>query len=132
MPRTSPYTIELTNEERRALEARARKYTLPYRDVFRAQIVLFAAQGLRNDEIARRLNTRRDVVSGWRKRFFEERLASAFTASPEDGLRRQAVGPSPGEVLSRKNFSNRFSVWVRDPPRCQAAPAIRFKSAILH
>jgi len=75
MPRTSPYTIELTNEERRALEARARKYTLPYRDVFRAQIVLFAAQGLRNDEIARRLNTRRDVVSGWRKRFFEERLA---------------------------------------------------------
>jgi len=43
MPRTSPYTIELTDEERRTLEARARKYTLPYRDVFRAQIVLFAA-----------------------------------------------------------------------------------------
>jgi DNA-binding NarL/FixJ family response regulator len=44
-------------------------YTLPYRDVFRAQIVLLAADGLRNDEIARRLNTRREVVSLWRKRF---------------------------------------------------------------
>jgi len=75
MPRTSPYSIELTGEERLALEARARKYTLPYRDVVRARIVLLAAQGLRNDEIARRLDTRREVVSLWRKRFFEQRLA---------------------------------------------------------
>jgi len=75
MPRTSPYNIELTGEERLALEARARKYTLPYRDVVRARIVLLAAQGLRNDEIARRLDTRREVVSLWRKRFFEQRLA---------------------------------------------------------
>ena len=75
MPRTSPYSIELTGEERLALEARARKYTLPYRDVVRARIVLLAAQGLRNDEIASRLDTRREVVSLWRKRFFEQRLA---------------------------------------------------------
>ncbi len=75
MPRTSPYRIELTEEERRALEARARRYTLPYRDVVRAQMVLLAAQGLSNDEIARRLNTRREIVSMWRKRFFEQGLA---------------------------------------------------------
>ena len=74
MPRTSPYTIELRPEERLVLEARARKYTLPYRDVFRARIILLAAEGLRNDEIAGRLDTRREVVSLWRKRFFEERL----------------------------------------------------------
>lgn len=74
MPRTSPYTIKLSGQERSILEARARKYTLPYRDVFRAQIVLLAAQGLRNDEIAERLNSRREVVSMWRKRFFHERL----------------------------------------------------------
>lgn len=75
MPRRSPYTIELSDEEREMLEARARKYTLPYRDVVRAQMVLLAAQGLRNDEIARRLNTRREVVSMWRKRFCEEGLS---------------------------------------------------------
>lgn len=75
MPRTSPYVVELTAEERRILEARARKYTLPYRDVVRAQIVLMAAEGIGNDEIAVRLNTRREVVWQWRKRFCEERLA---------------------------------------------------------
>ena len=74
MPRKSPYTIELSDEERRILEARGRRYTLPYRDVVRAQMVLLAARGLRNDEIARRLNTRREVVSMWRKRFYEERV----------------------------------------------------------
>ena len=74
MPRRSPYTIELSDEERRILEERARRYTLPYRDVVRAQMVLLAARGLRNDEIALRLNTRREVVSMWRKRFFQERL----------------------------------------------------------
>jgi len=75
MPRESPYTIRLSHDERAVLEGRARKYTLPYRDVTRAQIVLLAARGLRNDEIAARLNVGRDVVSKWRKRFFEQRVA---------------------------------------------------------
>jgi transposase len=38
-------------------------------------MVLLAADGLSNDQIAARLDTRREVVSMWRKRFFEERLA---------------------------------------------------------
>lgn len=75
MPRVSPFAIHLTDDQRRILEARARKYTLPYRDVFRAQTILLAAQELRNDEIAARLNTRREIVSKWRKRFFEEGVA---------------------------------------------------------
>jgi transposase len=74
MPRKSPYVLELSAEQRHELEARARKYTLPYRDVIRAKIVLLAAQGLDNDEIAARLDTRREIVSKWRKRFFEQGL----------------------------------------------------------
>jgi len=74
MPRTSPYAVTLTGHQRRTLEARARKYTLAYRDVVRAQTILLAAQGLRNDQIGARLNMRREVVSKWRKRFFEEGL----------------------------------------------------------
>ena len=74
MPRKSPYTLRLSRDERRELEARARKYTLPYRDVVRAKIVLMAAAGLDNDEIAARLDTRREIVSKWRKRFFEQGL----------------------------------------------------------
>jgi transposase len=75
MPRTSPYRIVLTEDERRRLEAAARRYTSPYRDVVRARIVLYAAEGLGNDEIATRLDTPRQVVSKWRKRFFDQRLA---------------------------------------------------------
>jgi len=75
MPRQSPYAIILSPAERRTLEARARQYTLPYRDVVRAKIVLLAAEGLENKEIGERLDTPRPVVSKWRKRFFRERLA---------------------------------------------------------
>ena len=75
MPRTSPYSITLTDAERAELEARARRYTSPYSDIVRARIMLYAAQGLGNDKIAARLDTPRQVVSKWRKRFFDERLA---------------------------------------------------------
>ena len=75
MPRHSPFRIQLTQDERRALEARARQYTSPYRDVIRAKLVLLAAEGLSNDVIAARLDTPRQIISKWRHRFFDERLA---------------------------------------------------------
>jgi DNA-binding NarL/FixJ family response regulator len=75
LPRLSAYSIDLSEQEERELLRRAAKYTLPYFEVMRARLVLLAAQGLSNDQIAARLDTRREVVSMWRKRFFEERLA---------------------------------------------------------
>ena len=74
MPRTSPYIITLNQREKGELAARADKYTLAYFQVVRARMILLAAEGLTNDEIALRLNTRREVVSLWRKRFFTRRL----------------------------------------------------------
>lgn len=75
MTRKSPYVLELSADQRRELEARARRYTSPYRDVVRAKIVLMADQGLDNNEIAARLDTNRVIVSKWRKRFYEQGLA---------------------------------------------------------
>ena len=72
MPRKSPYSITLTSEEFRELSDRATKYTLPYFIVLRAKMILFASEGLSNEEIAIRLDARREVVSMWRKRFFEK------------------------------------------------------------
>lgn len=74
MPRKSPYDIVLTRAERRELSARSVRYTLPYFEVVRARMILMAADGEPNDQIAVRLDTRREVVSLWRKRFFEQRL----------------------------------------------------------
>lgn len=75
MPRKSPFQIVLTTHERDTLETLARQYTSPYRDVVRAKIILYAAQGLANDVIASRLDLPRQIVSKWRKRFSELRLA---------------------------------------------------------
>jgi transposase len=73
MPRISPYKIILTDEEKGYLYTIARKYTAPYRDVIRAQVILLAAKGLENKEIGEKLNIPRKTVSKWRKRFFFER-----------------------------------------------------------
>ena len=75
MPRNSPYTLLLDCSEKQLLEAITRKYTSPYRDVMRAKVVLLAAQGLSNKEIGQRLDLPRQIVSKWRKRFFDQRLA---------------------------------------------------------
>ena len=75
MPRQSPFIISLESKDKAMLEGMDRRYTSPYRDVIRAKIVLYAARGLHNDEIAQRLATPRQVVSKWRKRFFEQGIA---------------------------------------------------------
>ena len=75
MPRSSPFAITLSRPEEAELRRRAGKYTLPYFQVQRAKMILYAAQGMANDEIAACLDTRREVVSLWRKRFFADRLA---------------------------------------------------------
>ena len=75
MPRKSPFRIELTPDESTELNLRATKYTLPYFEVIRAKMILMAATGMDNDQIAERLDTGRDVVSQSRKRFFLARMA---------------------------------------------------------
>ena len=87
MSRRSPYRIELTPEERAALERRARRQTASRREVFRAQIVVLAADGLReNDEIAERP---RDGTHD------REPLAQALLRGSRGGPRRSpAVWPA--------------------------------------
>jgi hypothetical protein len=70
----SPFGIELSEAEARELRSRAARYTTPHGEVLRAKIVLLAAEGTTNAEIARRLDCALRTVSLWRKRFFEERL----------------------------------------------------------
>jgi len=65
----------MEGKEKRILEAITRKYTSSYRDVIRAKVVLLAAQGLSNKEIGKRLDLPRQIVSKWRKRFFDQRMA---------------------------------------------------------
>src|SRR5271169_6368596 len=75
MPRRSPFSIKLTRSERAELVRRAGKYQSSYRDVVRAKIVLLASKGLANDVIGARLDTPRQIVSKWRRRFYTHRLS---------------------------------------------------------
>ena len=61
MPRKSPFSVNLSSEERQTLESLARKYTSSYCDVIRAKIILLADKRLSNDVIASRLDTPRQI-----------------------------------------------------------------------
>ena len=109
------------------LEARARHYTFPYRDVVRAKIVLLAAEGLENKAIGERLDLPRPVVSKWRRRFFRERLAGLEDRSR---LRRYVLAagivaeisrsPSPSRGSSRAEI--RTASWIAEPPLSSRNP----------
>ena len=74
MARPAQHRITLTGEERAELTRRARAEKLPFQDVQRARIVLYAAGGLADTEIAARLDTTARIVGKWRRRFFHDRL----------------------------------------------------------
>jgi hypothetical protein len=98
MPRRSPFPIVLSKEERIILETQVRQYTSPYCDVIRAKIVLLAAEGLSNDVIAARLDTPRQIVSKWRKRFALARLPG-LEAQPRGGRPARFSPPASSSRL---------------------------------
>ena len=61
--------VELSGEDRAVLERRVRATTTPARELLRARIVLLAAEGMRNQQIAAAVGTRPATVSKWRVRF---------------------------------------------------------------
>jgi transposase len=75
MSRRSPFEVRLSVKDRAILEERASSRTAAHAEVVRARIVLLAADGERNVDIARRVGVCVDVASKWRKRFCEEGLA---------------------------------------------------------
>jgi DNA-binding CsgD family transcriptional regulator len=70
----SKYVIGLSESVERELRRRAAQYTRPHREVVRAKIVLLAAEGHTNAEIARRLDCTEKSVNKWRRRFCEQGL----------------------------------------------------------
>lgn len=78
-------TITLADEQRLGLERRMRSQTLDARSVRRARIVLLAADGVGNHEIARRLEISRGQVIAWRDRFAKGGVAAIESDLPRSG-----------------------------------------------
>src|SRR5262245_43173304 len=64
-----PFLITLTSAERADLEALVRRHTAPQQLVLRARVVLAAADGLNNAQIARHLERSVAFVRRWRERW---------------------------------------------------------------
>ena len=85
--------IELTPDQQSTLEARARSRSLPARVVERSRIVLLAAEGKQDKEIAHSLSMTPKKVSRWRKRFLGLGLAGLEKDAPRPG-RTPKVSPT--------------------------------------
>jgi transposase len=77
--------IILTNEQRVKLEAFARGRKIPARLVLRARIVLLAAEGSQDIEIARLLAIVPRTAARWRARFLREGIAGLEHDAPRPG-----------------------------------------------
>jgi transposase len=77
--------IKLTPDQQSLLESQARSRSLPARLVERSHIVLLAARGQQDKEIAHTLRITPQKVSRWRKRFLRLGLAGLEKDAPRPG-----------------------------------------------
>lgn len=94
-------SITLTDEERVTLRKWSRGRSTPARLVLRAEIVLAAAAGQRNDEIAADLTCTRRTVGTWRNRFASERLAGIEQDAPRGGRTPTQRAAVEAEIIRR-------------------------------
>ena len=72
MPVVTAAPLDVSAEQRARLEQMARSTSLPHRSVVQAKALLWAAEGVANEEIARRSGVDADTVRRWRVRFAEQ------------------------------------------------------------
>ena len=88
-----PPPIDLAAAERHALERLTRRPSTPQQLALRAQIVLVAAAGANNCQIARQLDVSLDMVRRWRERWLACQAASLEDLSVAERLTH---APRPG------------------------------------
>jgi putative transposase len=89
MPTPKASVIVLSAMQQQVLEQIVRQTTNPYRLVRRAQLVLSAARGCTNSEIAQQLSLDPGQVRHWRSRWLEHQ---AQMSKAEAALRTLIVG----------------------------------------
>jgi transposase len=87
MPSSLLAPVELSDDERAQLESWTRRRTSAQALALRSRIVLLAAEGLKNTEIAAELGIHRNVAGKWRSRFLQHRL-DGLTDEPRPGRPR--------------------------------------------
>ena len=95
-----PAVIELTDEEERDLRLVLRTPSAPQEQATRARIVLRAAEGASNTEIAREVGVSLPTVGLWRRKFSERGMDGLQTA-PRSGRPREVTDDEVQRVLAK-------------------------------
>ena len=98
--RVAAVSIDLSEAEREALEGLSRRRRTAQGLARRAQIVLSAAAGLQNKQIAAQLGSDPTTVGKWRRRFAEHRLDGLYD-EPRPGAPRQIGDEAIAETIRR-------------------------------
>lgn len=98
--------ITLTELQRATLESWARGRSIPARLVERARIVLLAAEGLQDAQIAGQLPLSRQKAARWRKRFLALGLAGLEKEAPRPG-RPATITPSQVQAVVARTTQTR-------------------------
>ena len=77
--------LVLSADDRARLEKMSRSASLPHRTVRQAKAVLWAADGVANEEIARRSGVDADTVRRWRRRFEDQGIEGLGRIAPGRG-----------------------------------------------
>jgi len=90
--------LELSSEERAALEGMLKKATLPQAIATRARIVLMSAEGLSPADIVERLPCSKPNVGKWKRRFRDGGVEGLYDL-PRPGAPRKVVDAKVEEVV---------------------------------
>jgi transposase len=93
--------IQLLETDRATLERWSRGRRVPVRQAMRARLVLLAAAGVENQEIAQRLGVSRPTVGLWRRRFAESGIAGIERDAPRGGRPPKERKDLVAEVLRK-------------------------------
>jgi transposase len=91
--------VELSPEQRTALERMARQRSLPVRLVERVRILRLAAEGLENNQIAGRMHITPEKVARWRSRFLAGGIAALEKDAPRPGKPRTITNREVRKVV---------------------------------
>jgi transposase len=114
--------VELTEEQERALQQWARGRSLPARQVERARVVLLAAAGMQDLEIAAEIGISNQKAARWRKRFLKMGLAGLEKDAPRPG-RTPSITPAKVQDVVRKTTQEKPSNATHWSTRTMAAAA---------
>jgi transposase len=93
--------VVLDDQQRKTLEQWARSRSLPIRQVQRAKIILMAADGKQDLEIAAALNISNQKAARWRKRFLQKGFLGLEKDAPRPGKPRTITAAKIREVVQK-------------------------------